>query len=229
MPRTNTTSWHIFGDPSSATFQLPSASGGVPESSSSSYTFDPADSKSGVVLIRIPATSLYTIDLHYHMKHTEYLRVVQGSAKVTLGSFTRTYTKEDGTIRIGRFMVHGWSRATAEGEELIVQEWTDPADGVKEAFFRNLFSVIFDAANMKEDFSRLLPMGWWVEWQILMISSGMDEFPLLVKSLGDGAVAQLVSAILLWLVAVVGWLVGLRTHYKEYTPTLIGAARGKQE
>ncbi|MCJ1398923.1 hypothetical protein MMC11_002124 [Xylographa trunciseda] len=228
MPRTNTTSWHIFGDPSSATFELPNATK-VSDSSLSSSELDNADSNSAAVLIRVPPSSSYTVDLHYHMKHTEYLRVVQGSAKITLGNVTKTYTKVDGTIRIARFVVHGWRRAAAEGEELILQEWTDPADGVKEAFFRNLFSIIFDAANMKEDFSRLLPMGWWVEWQILMVSSGMDEFPLLVKSLESGLAAQLVSAILLWLAAVLGWLVGLKVCYNEYTPLTIRAGRSKQE
>ncbi|MCJ1415291.1 hypothetical protein MMC32_001623 [Xylographa parallela] len=228
MPRTNTTSWHTFGDPDSATFQLPNTSE-APASSPGSSTFTPADSISTTVVIRVPPSSSYTVDLHYHMKHTEYLRVIQGSAKVTLGPLTRTYTKADGSIRIARFVVHGWSRATAEGEELIVQEWTDPADGVKEVFFRNLFSVVFDAANMKEDFSKLLPMSWWVEWQILVISSGMDETPLLFEFLGKGLIAKLVAAIVLWLAASAGWLAGLRVRYKEYTPLEIRAASGKEE
>ncbi|MCJ1285604.1 hypothetical protein MMC26_004945 [Xylographa opegraphella] len=228
MPRTNTTSWHTFGDPNSATFQIPDASK-APESISCSSNLNSADSTSTTVLIRVPTSSSYTVDLHYHMKHTEYLRVVQGSAKVTLGPLTRTYTKADGIIHIAKFVVHGWTRATADGEELILQEWTDPADGVKEVFFRNLFSVIFDAANTKEDFSKLLPMGWWVGWQILVISSGMDETPLLFESLGSGLIAQLVAAVTLWLAAFVGGLVGLRVCYKEYTPREIRAVNGKQE
>ena len=126
-------------------------------------------------------------------------------------------------------MVHGWSRATTDSDELIVQEWTDPADGVKEVFFRNLFSVLFDAANMKNDFSKLLPMGWWVQWQILVISAGMDETPLLFESLGNGLIAQLVAAILLWLAAFAGWLVGLKVRYQEYTPLEIKAASSKEE
>ncbi|MCJ1386502.1 hypothetical protein MMC17_009628 [Xylographa soralifera] len=228
MPRTNTTSWHTFGDPSSATFQLPNASE-VLASNSGSSTINTADSKPVAVLIRVPPSSSYRVDLHYHMKHTEYLRVVKGSAEVTLGPLTRTYTKANGSIRIARFVVHGWSRATVGGEELIVQEWTDPADGVKEVFFRNLFSVLFDAANMKEDFSKLLPIGWWVGWQILVTSFGMDEFPLLFEFLGVGLIAQLVAAILLWFVVFAGWLVGLRARYKEYTPLEIGAASSKEE
>ncbi|MCJ1392171.1 hypothetical protein MMC18_005038 [Xylographa bjoerkii] len=228
MPRTNTTSWHTFGNPDTATFQLPSTSG-VPASSSSSSKLDLPEPNSTAVIIRVPPYSSYIVNLHYHMKHTEYLRVVQGSARVTLGTTTKTYTQADGAIRIARFVVHGWSRTSAEGGELIVHEWTAPADGIKKTFFRNLFSLIFDAANMKDDFSRLLPTGWWIEWRILMISSGMDEFPLLVESLGNGLMAQMVSAILLWVVAGVGWLIGLRICYEEYTPLKIRAARSKEE
>ncbi|MCJ1290311.1 hypothetical protein MMC34_001847 [Xylographa carneopallida] len=228
MPRTDTTSWHTFGDPHSATFQLPIAPG-EPAPASNSSNIDFADTISNTVLIRVPPSSSYTVNLHYHMKHTEYLRVVKGSAKVTVGPLTRTYTKADGSIRIAKFVVHGWSRATADGEDLIVQEWTDPADGVKEVFFRNLFSVIFDAKNMKEDFSKLLPMGWWVGWQILVISSGMDETPLLVESLGSGFIAQVVAVMLLSLAAFAGWLVGLRVSYQEYTPREIRAASSKDE
>lgn len=84
-----------------------------------------------------------------HSTHTEYLRVVQAHVSATLilsaGRITKVDTPTDGTIRIDRFVVREWKQASANGEEVVVQEWTNLADGAKEGFFRNLNSVILGA------------------------------------------------------------------------------------
>ena len=80
---------------------------------------------------------------------------------------SRIYTARDGTAQIPRYARHEWMRfdrpahllsrgqreaqeayfrehgkkeiEEMQGEDLIAEEWTDPADGQKEMFFRNLF------------------------------------------------------------------------------------------
>lgn len=76
-------------------------------------------------------------------------------------------TPTDGTIRIDRFVAHEWKRASANGEEVVVQEWTDMADGAKEVFFRNLNSVIVDADMERVGLATWIPPDWWMELQIL--------------------------------------------------------------
>lgn len=155
--------------------------------------------------------------------------MLQGRASVTLGSITKTYESTDNDIRIDRFVIHEWQRASEDGDELVMQAWTDPADGVKEVFFRNLNSIILDVENATNEFSRLLPTDWWVTWQILTISPGLDEFPVLVERFGRGLLAKAVSGVLLWVVARIGWLVGLKWSYKEYTPSEVVGMIDKED
>ncbi|KAF5968443.1 Dolichyl-phosphate-mannose mannosyltransferase 2 [Fusarium coicis] len=89
--------------------------------------------------------------LHWHENHTEYLQVVQGYALVTVGDRTAVFSKDDRIITIPRYTIHQYMRAdkTDEGKagkdvDLIVREWTEPGDGDKEVFFRNMISLIID-------------------------------------------------------------------------------------
>lgn len=63
-------------------------------------------------------------------------------------------TPLDGVVIVPRGTVHEWRRSRAplslaageeDEEELVVREWTDPKDGQKESFFRNLNGLILDA------------------------------------------------------------------------------------
>jgi hypothetical protein len=104
--------------------------------------------------------------LHWHETHTEYLQVVSGAAFVTLGD---TVAK-DGIITIPRFMVHGYSRADSitppvQGEEdgkdvdLVIKEWTDPQDGGKVVFFRNVLGIILDRDEQTRIWGNLWMLG----------------------------------------------------------------------
>ncbi|KAH7039766.1 uncharacterized protein B0I36DRAFT_357160 [Microdochium trichocladiopsis] len=78
-------------------------------------------------------------------------------------------TPLDGVVIIPRGTVHEWRRSRAllsrspqgdgevqheEEEELVVKEWTDPKDGQKETFFRNLNGIILDALAAEAELSR---------------------------------------------------------------------------
>lgn len=94
----------------------------------------------------------------------------------------------------------------------MVEEWTEPADGQKEIFFRNLNSVILDAQRTVPP---RIPVAWWVEWQVMVIGHGMDNYPVFVK---NEALMRLVTHLLLTAAICIGVLVRLKSHYEEYTP-----------
>ncbi|KAH9474776.1 hypothetical protein JR316_0013241 [Psilocybe cubensis] len=73
---------------------------------------------------------------HWHDKYDELFRVIKGRLRVRIGDVTRDYTAEDGEILIPRGTIH--SLHGFKGEETIFEERTDPMDGEKELFFRNL-------------------------------------------------------------------------------------------
>ena len=170
---------------------------------------------STTITITVPPKSTWTSDLHWHETHTEYLRVVKGRAAVTLGDSTTTRGASDQVIRVEQFQIHEWKRANDDGneheaEDLVVEEWTEPADGQKEVFFRNLNSVIVDQETEKP---WGLPVDWWVEWQILAIGSGADNYPAFG---GRGATTRLLSHVVLFLATTIGALFGVRVSYPEY-------------
>jgi quercetin dioxygenase-like cupin family protein len=199
MPRTTTNDRSSFARPGDVTYTLPS----------------PAFS-SPVVTITLPPNSKWTSGLHWHETHTEYLAIIQGSALITLNSITKTYTPSDGIIVIPRYARHEWRRASSSDEELIVKEWTDPEDGEKEVFFRNLSSVIEDATRNGK------PNEWSLTPQLFVIFRALDNFPVLVDLgyvpvVGKGlewAITHFVLGYALLLGLVLGW----KSVYPEYTP-----------
>ncbi|EWY90052.1 hypothetical protein FOYG_07678 [Fusarium oxysporum NRRL 32931] len=114
--------------------------------------FSSQTNKPGVVDIYLRAgDNTPGTGLHWHETHTEYLQVVQGYALVRVGDRTAIFSKDDGIITIPRYTIHQYMRAdkTDEGKagkdvDLIVREWTEPGDGDKEVFFRNMISLIMD-------------------------------------------------------------------------------------
>ena len=190
-----------------------------------SVTYTMPSSGSTTVTISLPPGSTWTSGLHWHESHTEFLQISRGTARITLHGCSRNYTAEDGVIRVEKYQIHEWKRAETEGsvdEELVVKEWTDPADGEKEVFFRNLNSVILDAAESKP--VPYLPIGWWITWQILVICYGLDNFPVFVSSaVPRRFVTYTILSVATWL----GVVVGLKDRYPRYTPQTI-TAEGKK-
>ena len=232
MPRTNTTALKSFTRSGSVTYELPNPVL-VPTNiiDRTKGTLQECQPPSTVVTIRIPPFSSWSSGLHYHATHTEYLRVLSGVALVTTvsmtGRSTKRRTKTDGAICIDRFLIHEWGRASGEGEEVVVQECTDPADGAKEVFFRNLNSVILDADSIVEGVLMFLSADWLLKWQILVICAGMDNFPIFTQSLGTGVAMRIFGKVLLWLVAAMGGLFGLKAWYEEYTPQRLRSSTKK--
>jgi hypothetical protein len=85
------------------------------------------------------------------------------------------------------------------------------------------------------------PRSWWLEWQILVICKACDNFPvfldmdfleewgeIIAGGVGEGVgmrvgrwIEELVTGFILWIVAFVGGLMGLRGAYEDYTPRVL--------
>jgi len=146
-----------------------------PPPESATFAFQPPSEKvpstiAPPTLITFQAMSTIGTQLHWHVTHTEYLKVVQGAALVMVSGVTKIYTKDDGIVTVPRYARHEWMRfdrpasllsksqraaqeawIREQGEEvvreckethLVVKVWTEPGDGQKEIFFRNFFSAI---------------------------------------------------------------------------------------
>ncbi|KAM7216781.1 hypothetical protein V8F06_007891 [Rhypophila decipiens] len=186
---------------------------------------DSSDIHPGTVTVTIntgpdsPSTGL-----HWHETHTEHLRIVQGCALVTVGDHTATFTKDDGVITIPRLVLHEVRRAdnVEQGRawkdtDLVMREWTDPADGDKVIFFRNIMSLIKDE---KKTLLGKISTGL----SIVVVAQAHDNYPVIWKGptvLGKGfqqTVRRYLTFSVMAVVGFVGRLVGCRSEYEEYTP-----------
>jgi hypothetical protein len=133
----------------------------------------PLTSQTTIVL---PPHSSWTSGLHFHTRHTEYLRLVRGSIAVNLDGTTDILSAAAGgkldvltgavakglVLKVPRWARHEWRRAEAwfsqsqheEGirpedcdDEVVVEEWTEPGDVSKPLFFWNLCGVLFPPAS----------------------------------------------------------------------------------
>ena len=190
-------------------------------------SFSSSPGSSPVTTIILPVSSTWTSGLHWHETHTEYLEVSSGAAWVSLDGVSQVVTSADGPITVPKFARHEWRRPRrdeyphpeAADVELVVREWTDPADGQKEIFFRNLNSVIIDTMGPGRDgmIDEL-----WLTLQLFVIFYRLDNYPVLWNMKRPGKinfVLQRISAhCLLWFAMVAGKVLGAREAYDEYTP-----------
>jgi len=124
-------------------------------------------------------------------------------------------------------MIGGSKPETADWKlDLLVREWTDPRDGKKEAFFRNLAGVVHDAASWpwKGQVGRWLG-NRWTEWQVLVIFGALDNYPAILGGRWKDLEWVIVHVLCL-ILGVLGRLVGLRGEYDEYTPLELRGGEG---
>jgi mannose-6-phosphate isomerase-like protein (cupin superfamily) len=187
--------------------------------------FGSQEDKSGVVHIYIKAgENTPGTGLHWHETHTEYLEVVQGYALVTIGKHTSVFSKDDGIITIPRYAIHQYMRAdkTEQGKvgkdmDLIVREWTEPGDGDKEVFFRNMISLIMDKKDTSLGTVDML-------LSVMVVCWYHDDYPVFWKGpelLGTGVqerVRRVVTYSLMGCLVLIGRIIGCKPQYPEYTP-----------
>ncbi|KAH6885856.1 hypothetical protein B0T10DRAFT_85627 [Thelonectria olida] len=174
------------------------------------------------VVFRVGASE--STGLHWHEDKTEYIQVEQGHALVTIGDKTAVFGPEDGVITIPRFVIHQYSRADATDEgdasrdiDLRITEWTDPNDGDKAIFFRNIISCIKDKEGGLRGSMMLL-------LSLFVVMYHHDNYPVLYSGpaiLGSRVqlvVRRMVTHGVLKVAAVVGFFAGLKGTYSEYSP-----------
>jgi len=192
------------------------------------------------VTITVPVSSRWTSEPHWHETHTEYLQVLQGRAYVRLGHVCREYGSDDGVVKVPRFTVHEWHRTARpqDQQDLIVREWTAPADGQKEVFFRVLNSFLTEPSPSSlfevplQSFFALPPMpawvrGWMEDWivvlQLFVVFRSWDNWPVLGLMGDDGGwlwswLSWLATHVVMGVCSAVGHVLGLRGMYSEYVP-----------
>lgn len=170
-------------------------------------------SRPDIVRITLPEKSTFTVGAHWHEFHTEYFRVVKGRLAVKRDGVVEVVTPDDGPQCVDRFVVHDFWRADRylpeedkDTGDVITEEWTDPKDGIKQVFFRNVFSVLQDAEKY---------WGWWTYLQALTVISTYDEF----LDILPGRLSYTTTHILYAGVRAITPLIGLSPWHEEYTPT----------
>lgn len=105
-------------------------------------------------------------------------------------------------------------------KDLLVREWTEPKDGEKEIFFRNIAGVVNEpkpSLLQSRHWIVYWMWGWWIEWQIWVIGAEGDNFPAVLRGKHARFEWLLVHGIC-WIAVLVGKSIGLKGRYDEYTP-----------
>lgn len=182
------------------------------------FVFDSDASRPEITRIILPEKSTWSPGPHWHEQHIEYFRVIEGRVSLKLSGEVKYVTPDDGPQRVDRKAIHDFCRADKDQPDeekdtgdVVTEEWTAPADGVKHVFFRNLFSTLQDAEKY---------WGSWTTVQALMIASAYDDF---VEVL-PGRFSYIATHALYTSVWIFGSLAGFRSWHKEYTPEELRAA-----
>lgn len=102
----------------------------------------------------------------------------------------------------------GWN------QDLLVREWTDPQDGQKEVFFRNLAGVV---SEPKPTWVWGWLWGWWIELQVWIVGGELDNYSAIIGGRWRWVEWVVVHAVCV-AARVLGGVLGLRGVYGEYTP-----------
>ena len=106
------------------------------------------------------------------------------------------------------------------GTDIVAEEWTDPRDGEKKVFFRNIFSTAGET-QWKES--------WWggvlILLQMMLVMWELDNLVVLLDLGGaedgsgcSGAVETVVTYAFMWSAAMMARALGLKAINEEYTP-----------
>ncbi|XWW96115.1 hypothetical protein V2A60_004085 [Cordyceps javanica] len=198
------------------------------------------------VTITLPPRSTWSSGLHWHECHDEYLAVVRGRIRVTLGDGReRIVGAGEPEVKIPRRAWHSWRRADDDDDDAVVVERTDPADLQKAVFFWNLNGVILHAPALEARLARLpswlrgLLVDCWVTTSLFVVFHHLDNLPVLLnlprlcaRHLPWFGPSMMVSRALhmgdwlgthaiLWLASCVGRVMGVAPVQRQYTPAPI--------
>jgi hypothetical protein len=176
--------------------------------------------------ITLPNGSAWSSGLHWHNTHTEYLRLIQGSIRVALGTAEHIITarpgqaKEDQIVLIvERGVRHEWSRAVIDdGLDVIVEESTEPRDGMKSVFFWAVNAVVLEGIERIRGSGS--GIGAWFEewllwWKLMIVFWELDNWPVF----GGGYFFEsLFTFGILTVAGLLGWISGTKVIRKDIMP-----------
>ena len=197
------------------------------------------------VRITLGRGSTWTSGLHWHENHVEYLKVAQGRVKVRLGDGVQVLhgsPENQPEIKVERHVWHEWQRAQPDdGEDVVVIERTEPADGDKSLFFWNLNGVLLDAPTWLQDKTYWIShvpvpalqtglLELWITLHLFVIFHHLDNMPVLVDfpgmAAGNSIMLQRIlksadwaaTHAVLYLAALLGKMLGVPPLRLKYTP-----------
>lgn len=127
------------------------------------------------------------------------VKILSAAAGGQVSDRTGEVVKSGLEIVVNRYARHNWGRAEGYwvdrklhlhrtlvhpedvGDEVIVEEWTDPSDITKPLFFWNLNGIITAPLGTPlprmQALARLLLGSWWIAFQLLIIFWDFDNWP----------------------------------------------------
>ncbi|KAI8629076.1 hypothetical protein F5Y19DRAFT_433898 [Xylariaceae sp. FL1651] len=165
--------------------------------------------------IKLLPGSAWTSGPHWHNTHTEFLEVQSGRAEIMLdGAVLAAIGPADGVITVPRGIIHEWRRSQTAGgdEELIVREWTDPKDGQKEVFFRNLNGLILDAIKDGDGSWRMRTL----DLELFNLFWRQDNWPVMLRQSWPSWIQGAATRAVLMGAVVLGKILGCNGVYDEY-------------
>jgi hypothetical protein len=217
--------------------------------------------------------------MHFHTRHTEYLRLVKGATYVRLDGEDKILSaiaggeinlrtgmleKKGLVVKVDKYVRHEWKRADAwyarrrsvgakiarpedVGEEVVVEEYTDPSDLGKPLFFWNLNGIITATEDggltVMQRVVRFVVGGWWIHFQLLVVFWELDNWPvfwdlrgMMRQFLGLGPwvcwhvgrrLEYAMTFVVLFAAKVLGWCIGVRAVEQRRTPDELWEAYNK--
>jgi mannose-6-phosphate isomerase-like protein (cupin superfamily) len=184
----------------------------VAEPKDEQFLFEMDPSKPGRTMIIIPRGSKWRPKPHWHERYDEFFAVKKGRALYKIDGLEKVMTPQDGiqSVKVGQ--VHDFMRADmgiqgegSDQEDVVIEEWTDPEDGLKQVFFRNLLGVIEDSETYWKKYTPI---------QALLVMSRYDNYAQIVP----GVLSKFATHAAFAVARALAPLLNLQPWYPEYTP-----------
>jgi hypothetical protein len=197
--------------------------------------------------------------IHVHLDGQDKILSAKSAGEISPATGMRKSHGAGLVIKVPRYARHEWRRADmlyhrrrkalGGGEvmvepedvhdEVVVEEWTEPADFGKSLFFWNLNAVVnasqhVELLSLPQRVVRKVLGGWWIPFQLFVIFWDLDNWPVFVGLRGvvgaQSSMEQLayryleepaeyaMTLIVLFAAKMLGWLVGVRAVEQRRTP-----------
>ena len=139
------------------------------------------------------------------------------------------YSPESTIVTVPKGARHEWSRAdSAFGDDVIVVESTDPADGEKQVFFWCVNGTVLEGvANIMGSSSNLGKVfyDWLLWWRLCLVFRELDNWPVMLDTgiwskavPGVRDIESRFTYVVLMMTTLLGGLCGMRSVRKDFLP-----------